>query len=323
MTSKQIGIAVNFVAACVVEPDYIYIAEQLDDLDPREYVHTRMGVYVGRFEPDKRWYYHDVKALTAAVTVKKATATEGRRLVALSNEGEVEIYSNKDGTSTWEKIPDAGLRLGKLGYLRAIREIGDSLFACGYNDQVYQRKDGQWISLTMLPLRHRDVLKEEPGMFESIDGFSEQNVYTVGLRGQVFHWNGAAWRQIEVNTDEGLNCVRCYGTDEVWIAGDNGTLLKGNAMAGFKDVSAYTDNMAIYSLAKFQGQVYLGTREGLHVYDGQSIQEVDSGLDPEIDTYTVDAVEGALWSVGSKDIVTFDGHTWTRIDHPDNAPIRP
>lgn len=323
MQTDTVGTETYFLNGCLVDSDYIYIAEQLEDIDPREYTHTRMGVFIGRVDPSEQWGYHDVNANIVSVTVKQATPAEPRRLIALSKEGEIEIFSNKDKTSSWEKIPNAGLRLGDLGYMRAIREIGSTLFACGYNDQVYMRQNGTWTSLTLAPLQHRHAASDDYGILNSIDGFSENDLYVVGWKGRIYHWNGNRWQRITVNTDEDLQCVRCYGKQEVWICGANGTLLAGNASQGFQERSQITDNSNFWSLAKFKNKVYLASTDTLFAYDGQAITPVVSGLNPEIETYTLDANNDALWSFGAKDIVTFDGATWTRIDHPDNPPIRP
>lgn len=46
-------------------------------------------------------------------------------------------------------------------------------------------------------------------------------------------------------------------------------------------------------------------------------------LKPELqDTHQLEAKDGVLWSFGFKDLACFDGRNWTRIDHPDNPPIR-
>jgi len=245
-------------------------------------------------------------------------------MVSLSKEGEIEFWTTKDGISFVEKIPDAGLRLGNLGYMCSIREIGNTLFACGYNSQVYMRQSvGVWRSLVSAPLQHHDPMSGNQINLNWIDGFSERDVYVAGNKGALYHWNGKMWRKIPLAIDAHLECIRCYGVDEVWVCGKNGTLLTGNAARGFQDVTHAESNETFWSLAKFEDKVYLGTLKGLLAYDGRAIKPVVTGLDPEVETYTVDSTDGALWSIGTKDLVRFDGKTWTRIDHPDNPPIRP
>jgi hypothetical protein len=324
MESKLISNFLNeitFIDGCIVENDYIYLASFADEYDPNEHVFSRLFAYIGRL--DDKWFHHDTKSNVVSVCVKKATATEGRRLCALSKEGEVEIYSNKDGSSITEKIPESGLRLGSRGYLTQIREIGDTLFACGANDQVYRHHDGGWMLITSSPLQILNALDPNYGVLNSIDGNNENDIYVCGFDGRLFHFDGKNWKKIPLQTDEHLNYVKCISADEVWICGYNGTLLKGNVKTGFQDISTVDDNFTFWSLAKFGESVYLSTaNQGLFVYDGMSIKKVYTGLEPEIDTYKLDANEQTIWSFGTKDLSFFDGNKWTRIDHPDNPPIR-
>ncbi|WP_321952931.1 beta propeller repeat protein [Paraburkholderia bannensis] len=320
---NTVGAECYFITGCAVEDDIVYLAAQLEDVDSSEYTHTRVNVYVGRFEPGRQWYSRDLNTNIVSVCVKKATDFELRQLVALSKEGEVEFYTTKGGASTQEKIPDAGLRLGDLGYMRSIREIGHAIFACGYNNQVYVREDGLWKSMTMGPLQYHHAASDSYGILNAIDGFSERNLYVVGWKGTVYHWDGHHWRKIHVKTEENLTCVRCYGQDEVWIGGGNGTLLKGNFSVGFNDVGTFTDNENFWSLTKYKDQIYLASTNALYVFDGRVISRVTTRLVPEIETYTVDSTNDILWSIGAKDLVSFDGSVWKRYDHPDNPSIQP
>jgi hypothetical protein len=313
--------SVSFMAGCAIESDYVYVAAFPDAYDPRETIFSRLLVFDG--ESDAKWFSHDINANVVAVCVKSAGAA-GRTLCALSKEGEVEIYSNRDGARTIEKIPEAGLRLGSRGYTRDIREIGKSLFVCGVNDQVYRRdeSDGSWTLITSAPLKLVHALDPYFSMLESIDGSSEQDVYTCGMNGRLYHFDGLQWHQISLPTDEHLQCVRCISEEEVWICGKNGTLLVGNRSSGFKNVSTIDDNQSFWSLTKFQDKVYLATTNaGMFVYDGIAIQAVDTGFDSGLWTYIVDSTENVLWSFSPKEIAFFDGKTWTRVQHPDNEPV--
>ena len=313
--------SVSFLTGCVIESDYAYMAGVPDAYDPQETICSRLMVFDGASE--LKWFYHDIDANVTSVCVKSA-GPKGRALCALSKEGEVEIYSNSDGTKTVEKIPEAGLRLGSRGYTLAIKEIGASLFVCGANDQVYRRKesDGSWALITAAPLKLVNALDPYYSLLSSIDGSGEQDIYTCGMHGRLYHFDGKQWRQIPLPVDEHLNCVRSISKDEVWVCGENGTLLVGNHRSGFKNVSKIDDNQSFWSLTKFQGKIYIAsTNEGMFVYDGSAIQPVDTGLESGLWTYIVDSTEDTLWSFSPKEIAVFDGKTWTRVIHPDNDPI--
>lgn len=314
--------SVSFRAGCAVEHDYIYVASYADALDPDETHFSRMFTYVGRIPGNDKWYHHDLETSVVSVCVKKASAHDGRRLCALSKNGEVELFSNIDGSSIIEQIDGAGLINGTRGYLQEIREIGQSLVACGVNNQVYRRQaNGTWALLNGSGLELRTQL-EDITMLNSIDGTSESDIYTCGLQGQLYHFDGRKWTRLVLRTDENLNCVRCVSTKEVWVCGKNGTLLVGNAVDGFKDVSSIDDNQAFWSLTKFKGIVYVSSLDaGLFAYDGKSISEVDTGFASGLWVYELDSVPETLWSFSPKEIASFDGLAWKRVHHPDNDPI--
>lgn len=313
--------SVSFRAGCAVEHDYIYVASYLDAYDPDEVSFSRMYAYAGRLV-GHQWYHHDLNMSIVSVCVKKATASDGRRLCALSKQGEVELYSNIDGSSIVEQIDGAGLLKGNRGYLQAIREIGASLFACGVNNQVYRREgNGTWTLLNGPGLELGTTL-EDVTLLNSIDGTSESDVYTCGLNGQLYHFSGRKWTKVALPTDENLNCVRCVSTEEVWVCGKNGALLVGNAANGFKDVSSIDDNQSFWSLTKFQGIVYVSSLDaGLFAYDGTGIYEVSTGLSSGLWVYELDSVPETLWSFSPKEIAFFDGIEWKRVQHPDNEPV--
>lgn len=318
---NEMRTSVYFIDGCVIEKDFVYVASNLDDIDPLQHPHSRLSIYDEQSADESKWFYHDLNSNIVSVCVKKRSQNEERKLCALSKEGEVEIFSAKDGSSKIEKISDAGLRLGTLGYVTQIREIGETIYVCGANDQVYRRNNGIWESLTRYPLVHRSALNSDYSILTSIDGVDECDIYVCGLGGRIYHFDGNEWKKIAINIDENLNYIKCFNTNDVWICGNNGALLKGNVRDGFKDVSSIDDNEIFWSIAEFKGNIYLATTTKLYAYNGKKITQVVSGLVPELETFHLDSNNEILWSFGIKDIAHFDGLKWERVHHPDNDPI--
>ena len=253
---------------------------------------------------------------------------------ALSKQGQIE-YRWPDGSKT-EEIPGAGL-LGTdhpiYGYVNCIKQIGNFLYVCGAGGQVYKRNENSWSHIAA-PLKYparpptpsSNSIDKNIGIhdFSWIDGYSENDLYVVGGRGAIFHFDGKDWRKCESSSSEILTCILCRPNNEVWVCGFNGTLLRGNAASGFKELSRYDDNMNFSSMASCGAITYLSSNEGLHYYDEsrKKIRRIKKFSDINIfDANYLDCADGILWSVGHKDIISFDGKKWTRIDHPDNPPI--
>ena len=291
--------SVYFVDGTVARNGLVYIASKLHDIDPEDYDFSRLFIY-----RDGEWRRQDFQWDVVSVASKR-TEPEGITLTALSMQGDVFLGTNTSATN--EKIKDAGTYAGK-GAVRQIRFIDGSLYVCGTNGQVYRRRGSAWAHMD-------DGLLNPDWDLNSIDGLAERDIYVVGQRGRIFHWNGKEWREVKSPTKSHLERVRCVSPDEVYACGHDGVLLRGNHRDGFKLLSSGGENF--WGLEVFQGKVYLAGRT-LFLFDGEAVSPLTTGLDPEIDGYRLDAKDGVLWSFGVNDLAWFDGKTWTRVQHPDN-----
>ena len=61
--------------------------------------------------------------------------------------------------------------------------------------------------------------------FHSIHGSGPADIYAVGDRGLLVHWDGAAWSRIETPVCAALNGVRADGAG-AWVVGDGGVVLR-------------------------------------------------------------------------------------------------
>lgn len=334
MADSEIS-SVYFIDGVAIDGNSLYIATQLESLDPDETAHTRMSTYA----PDRQelpFGCHDFPDNIVSVHAYRVLPEDKHRFVGLGRHGLV--HFRRGGTTPsnrTEQILGAGMLEDALGGLMThLREIDGQLWACGQRGQVYRRfaqddwrhvDQGLFVDLDpdkfATPGDLAEAMVSGP-MLECVDGSSESDVYVVGLHGFMAHFDGKQWRKVDLRTDEHLTWVRCYGPGEVWACGFNGTLIKGNARDGFKEMSSVDDNQTWVCLSKFQDKVYLSAEEGLHVFDGKKIAPVKTKLKPELqDAWRVDHADGVLWSIGVKDLARFDGKTWERIHHPDNEPI--
>lgn len=267
----------------------------------------------------------------------------------LSREGQVNIYGPGGEPDTTFQIPDAGVfddsAIG-LGYVNRIRAIGSNLYVCGQSRQVYRfdwnGRDlaaGQWVDFAG-PMRQPPMseppedsndaeafdrwLDENDAIdFVDIAGPSESDIYAVG--NEAWHWDGAQWTQLGIPTDEPPAAIKVMSADLIYIVGHNGTLLAGNARDGFRDQSTVDDNQNFTGVEWFGDRLFLASNFGMFTFDPatRKIERYVTTLKPDLkDTHMLEAKDGILWSFGFKDLAWFDGSRWTRVDHPDNPPIR-
>ena len=336
MASSDVS-SVYYLDGVVVAPDFVFLATQLDSLDPRETAHTRCSTY-NPAEQELPFGYFDLDDNIVSVHAYRTLPEDKKRFACLGSQGAVHFVRGSTKEVRTERLPGAGMQDGNFGGLMShLREIDGQLWACGQHGQVYRRhgvdnwrRNDRGIRVEVNPSEYGgdrvgemlEVMSAAP-MLSCIDGTSGADVYVVGLLGYMAHFDGDRWTKIALPVDEHLEWVRCYGPDEVWVCGHNGTLLTGSAMKGFKSVSGLDDHQTFVCLSKFKNAVYLSAEEGLFVFDGKTIAPVKSRLKPEIqDAWRLDEVDGVMWSIGVTDLVRFDGKKWQRVDHPDNEPIR-
>lgn len=268
----------------------------------------------------------------------------------MSEEGDVRLYGPGGKPDRTLQIPDAGVfrpSAAGYGYVNRIRAIGQGLYVCGANRQVYRYQPGERNPLSGRfldiagPMRQPPLGKApaEQGaefsewaakdivLFNDIAGSGEQDIYVTG--DQTAHFDGTTWRPIELPViNETMHVIKVFGAQRVLIGGSNGYLFVGNAREGFRNISHLDDNATITGLEWFDSRLFVATDKGLFTYDPQSqrLQAFATGLEPELqDAHLLEAKDGVLWSFGYKDLAYWDSAgsstRWVRVHHPDNPRI--
>ncbi len=257
-----------------------------------------------------RWMTHDIPSRVISVHARRSPL----ELYGLGRDGFVSIATTTRVAE--EAIPDAGTGRGKFGYVTQIRSIGEQLHVCGSLHQVYRRVRAGWehIDDEILVRNVRAVGYN----LNSIDGTAPNDIYTVGDRGHIFHYDGTRWRETGSPTNYDLERVLCASADEVWICGMHGILMRGNR-SGWEllgDPEEFVEDF--WGIAVFQDNVYLSTARGIVKWDGTGFDPVDVGVPFSGSFHRLTASDKTLWAVGVNDLVCFDGQRWTEVVYPGN-----
>lgn len=295
------GIArVYFNDGVVRTAGHVFIAAKLAHLNPDEFEFGRMF-----FHKAPQWGYQDINWSVVSVCYRETPYS----FVALGERGGVMTYS--PGTPPHEEfIADAR----DYGSLSQVRSIKNTLYACGMQGQVYRRGNDAWEHID------QGILDSEISTsalhLNGIDGTSPSDIYVVGMGGRILHYDGWAWAELDSPTNVHLERVHCVEPGEAYVCGNSGTFLKITPH-GIENLSISLEDH-FWGLTSFQAKIYLATLKGLYVYDGTTVAAVDTGLEPAIGGYRLDARDGQLWSFGVDDLAYFDGAAWTRVEHADN-----
>ncbi|MDQ8731071.1 hypothetical protein [Bradyrhizobium sp. LHD-71] len=314
---------VTFRAGCIIERNYLYVAAKPNSLDSEE-EYSRMFFYDGQ-NSSAPWVRHDLPNWTVvSVCVFKDMHDGTRKYAALSKHGEIEY--TWPGGSVIETIDGAGLKEAHgpaYGYTSSIREIDGVLHACGTGGQVYRRGQDGWSHIA-------ESLKSPAGLgsteaigqhdFSDFDGFGLGDIYVASGNGEIHHFDGKTWQRCQTATTEILTAIHCADGNDVWACGFNGVLLRGNSQDGFAAISSGSDTAIFTTITRFENKTYIGSSEGLFVYDDQNDCVKRVAADLAETCLVLDVKDGVLWSFGYDDIVSFNGKTWVRLEHPDNVP---
>ena len=199
------------------------------------------------------------------------------QLIALGDAGQ--IFLKGGGEEREEIIVKGDEGPASRGPLCCIRAIGGQVLAVGSDRQVYRRKGpSRWEALDAgarpeslekpaLPEKNDKPEKKKPAGertrvrakpqplssqkrnvathsnigFEALDGFAATEIYAVGLRGEIWQWDGTRWQQRTSPVTERLTQVTCASDGKVYAAGDKGTLVRGRGEEWEKLTSGTTE----------------------------------------------------------------------------------
>lgn len=233
------------------------------------------------------------------------------RYLALGTDGSVRASG---GGVVREEAPIAscGVDPRTRGPLREIRGIAQGrAYAVGAGRQAYLREDdGQW--------RCIDSSAQEGGVpvadasFESIDGFSEQEIYAVGWEGEIWQYDGDRFTQRASPTGLALHKVRCAPDGHAYACGQLGTLLRGRNDR-WEIIEHDSTREDLWGMEFFNDHLYVSSTRFVYRLENGRLQSVDFGDDIPGTCYHLSAADGIMWSIGAKDLMEFDGNAWRRV----------
>lgn len=255
-----------------------------------------------------QWAAGSVNWLACSGTVCHVPA---ERFIVLGTDGSINVSG---GGEVKEEPPirPAGIDPRKRGPLREIRGIAKGrAYVVGTCRQAYVREsEGQWRCIDQSAQGGDMPITDT--CFESIDGFDEQDIYTVGWDGEIWKYDGARFTQLTSPTNLALYKVRCAADGYVYACGQLGILLRGrNDRWEIIDHESTTEDL--WGMEFFDGHLYLSSTHFVYRLEGEKLQAVDFGDDVPATCYHLSAADGIMWSIGPKDVMGFNGTAWKRV----------
>jgi hypothetical protein len=196
------------------------------------------------------------------------------------------------------------------GPMRDLRVIGSTLFATGMARQVYRRVGpNHWA-------RHDEGVVAPLGQlevsgFNSIDGWSEQELWAAGFAGEIWHCVDGKWSREKSGTDKVLHRIRAASKQHIFACGQQGLILKRGART-WSEFAVVEQKPDLWGLEWFNGHMFVASSTSLYRIADAGVEKVNV---PKVATFGhLHANDGVLWSFGERDLAwTRDGTSWTRV----------
>lgn len=229
-----------FLIDCVVrKKDILYFVveqiynEETDD-PPKRKMRTRVISCIDRpdIQPWSDSELGGMHRLKAGVSLHPKEQFVGVSLndhVFVIGSGEAGLENDIKGSDSRQlreakAAPEAYLTRGGI---HTLRTIAGEVYGCGSGRTVITRKGAnEWFYHTQLP---KDKHFLDPTGFHDIDGFSATDIYAAGGHGDLWHYDGEEWKQLDFPSKMSLGSICCAGDGQVYIGADGGTVYRGRA----------------------------------------------------------------------------------------------
>jgi hypothetical protein len=292
----------TFLTGAANGKEFVVVASVVDELGDRSA--AQLYFWLG-----DDWYDVDTYGWSTAglCVVQQDKPT----IVCVSDAGDVATAA-AGGIRGEERIGEGGETPRKIGRICRVRSIGGMAHTAGMGRQVYRREtNGDWRAIDNGVRRQRKDGKVVG--FEGIDGFDKDDIYAARWNGEIWNFDGQAWRQIDSPTDQILTNLCCGGDGYVYACGRRGLLLRGHGdeWRVIRQESTIED---IWGLAWFNDSLYLATMRAVYTLKDDALELVDFGDDLPTTCYHLATGGGVLCSIGEKDVMMFDDQKWERLD---------
>ena len=147
-----------------------------------------------------------------------------------------------------------------------------------------------------------------------ISGVSSNDIFVVGTRGTVLHFDGARWSEQKSGTSRNLTAVWAPSSENVFAVGFDGTILHFDGRSWLRQTSGTTRTLSAIWGDSPSNAFAVGRSGTILRYDGRSWRAERSGSRQDL---------LAVWGSSDSDVYAggargtllhFDGSSWSRVE---------
>jgi hypothetical protein len=230
------------------------------------------------------------------------------RWVFVSDPGEVYVVGEGDDG---DEKPITGKRAAQFSAVKCI--AGGYAYAAGSLREVYKRSAAnKWVRIGADSLsKQKDIAAGHAG-FRDIDGYSENDLYACGGRGDLWRFDGKRWIHQDCPTDANLERIVCAPDGNVYVTTNQAMLVVGHADQ-WRTVDIDIQGQMLQEIVCYGERVLVSTDDSVFDITGGIAKPVAFGL-PKMTLYThLAAGDGILILAGQREAFSYDGSRWKKI----------
>jgi len=268
-----------------------------------------VALYLNENDAAEQWGHQGLNDFHSPM-ISACTIPYGQGLF-VSSTGDT--YASGSKKSAMEQIGDASNPPG----IRKVRCIAGRAYAAAVGQEIFRRADiGVWNALSREGLPENRS-KQLLSAFNDVDGFTESNLYAVGEKGNVWHFDGKRWRSCKFPGEQDLFGICCAGDGNVYVCGQDdlvyvlskGTWSKihegsGNTLYPLTDMRWFDDKLWL-----------VGDFKTKNIIKGELVDASHNGND--IRANFIDAADGVLLlATSGGTVMLFDGKVFRYLVVP-------
>ena len=289
MGKKPVNYEFRFRSGVILSQNKALILAGHHTLEDENVAHS----FAFLWERDSEWQGRRIGWTSSIVTNSPNDHNQG---LIIGEDGQYSQWSDKSELET---------RLETPCILRGASVIDDKVFVVGMRSTIYKlHQSGNWEKVALN--------SESLADFEDITGFSEDELYLVGWEGTICLLKSQKCTFIEAPTNLILTSA-CCSDGYVYCCGQKGMLLKGRGEI-WEIIHQEQTTEDFWSIVSFQNSVYVASASLLYQLIDDELRLVHFDTDIPKSFYHLSTYrDSVMWSVGSSDVMLFDGDKWERI----------
>lgn len=230
------------------------------------------------------------------------------RWVFIADPGEVYVIGQGDDDD------EKSITNKAHAYFMSLRCIaGGYAHAVGPGREVHRRTAAnKWQRLTT-----DDLIKSLPkeldhAGFGDIDGFSDNDLYACGPRGDLWHFNGKRWTQQDCPTDANFEKIVCAADGQVYVTADRHEIWVGRNRK-WKPIKVDLGEQFFQEIVSYGDLVIVSTDEALYEISTGTAKPLPMGQPPMSNFAHLAAGDGVMVVAGVDEAFIYDGSRWKKI----------